>query len=72
MLLEVIHKQDVTCGKESLAAYYYPKRRAKFLHLNLYEFLDQLGPIFGEFMRNKNIVEGRKTLALKMDIFCKK
>ena len=72
MLLSDIHKLSVENGKESLAAYYHPKRKAKFQHLDLYEFLDQMGPIFGEFMRNEDEIEARKTLNLKMALFCNK
>ena len=72
MLLTEIHKMSVENGKEALAVYYHSKRRGKFRHLMLYEFIDQLGPIFVEFMHNKNVDEGRKTLKLKMELFCKK
>ena len=72
MLLTDIHNlPSVENGKEALAAYYHPKRKGKFQHLDLYEFMDQLGPIFGEFMRDRDADKARKTLVLKMDLFCK-
>ena len=72
MLLADMHDLTVENGKEALAAYFHSKRKAKFAHLDLYEFLDQMGPIFGEYMRNKDLIEARKTLNLKMSLFCKK
>lgn len=72
MLLIQIHEMPFENGMEALAAYFYPRRRGKFFHLTPYEFKDQMGPIFGEYMRNKKATEAYETLKLKMNLFCRK